>query len=310
MRVRVTEQHAQAIADLYENSNEQERYCLDFKAKHIETKLPDDLRPFVDKIYEETRGLVLDYKDLGNLVPRVRALVGASSTERKSQDHVEQTMGWLKRNRLFATVMVIGIIVVGISKVIEAVGKIRGEVGSLTTPVDPPATKAVPPYESTFRALAPGNENFQEVLRLFKDDLLAIRKRYSADRVQAENSRLVDHYTGERQKFLRDWRVKKSEGGSATVGKPVIGSAGSKAVRVAVACPDGMAMQAGSSVNSGGPGCSSPTENGDGAFATVKQVGEGRAGCTLSVKCRYPDEFVAAKVDAERAELREVATAP
>lgn len=73
----VNDAHVQIMRQIYDSSKLEERLCVTFKQDHIELSLKDEsLRWLVDKIYQETRGMIIDYCDLSNAVPRLRTFVG------------------------------------------------------------------------------------------------------------------------------------------------------------------------------------------------------------------------------------------
>ncbi len=75
----VTAAHVEAVEQLYSSSVHEEKKCVEFKRRHIEHGVrSESVRPFVDEIYGETRQLMWDYRDLSNMAPRLRALVGTS----------------------------------------------------------------------------------------------------------------------------------------------------------------------------------------------------------------------------------------
>jgi hypothetical protein len=76
--VSVEQCHVATLANLYKSACHEEDYCDDFKRKHIERELRDESRrPILDRIYQDTKGMLVDYWDLSNLVPRLECLVGS-----------------------------------------------------------------------------------------------------------------------------------------------------------------------------------------------------------------------------------------
>ena len=75
----VVDAHIQIVQQIYESSSQEEQNCIAFKKEHIECSLKDEnFRWLVDKIYAESRDMVIDYRDLSNLVPRLRTFVGTA----------------------------------------------------------------------------------------------------------------------------------------------------------------------------------------------------------------------------------------
>ena len=75
----VTDGHVEVVKQIYDSAALEDRRCVQFKQEHIERGLKDEsLRPLVDRIYQESRDMLIDYKDLSNLVPRLRTFVGVS----------------------------------------------------------------------------------------------------------------------------------------------------------------------------------------------------------------------------------------
>ena len=78
----VSDAHVQIVRQIYDSSKLEERLCVKFKQEHIELRLKDEsLRWLVDRIYAETRDMIIDYRDLSNVVPRLRTFVGTLSNQ-------------------------------------------------------------------------------------------------------------------------------------------------------------------------------------------------------------------------------------
>jgi hypothetical protein len=76
--VSIEQRHVATVANLYKSACHEENYCRDFERKHIERELKDELlRPLLDSIYQDTAGMLADYWDLSNLVPRLESLSGS-----------------------------------------------------------------------------------------------------------------------------------------------------------------------------------------------------------------------------------------
>jgi hypothetical protein len=73
----VSDAHIEMVRQIYDSSRQEDRTCVSFKQEHIERGLKDEsLRPLVDNVYQETRGMIIDYRDLSNLIHRLRTFVG------------------------------------------------------------------------------------------------------------------------------------------------------------------------------------------------------------------------------------------
>jgi hypothetical protein len=74
----VTEIHIEIISQIVTRSDYHERSCVQFKQDHIEKNLRDEsMRPLLDQIYAETRGEVINYSDLHNVIPRLKTYIGS-----------------------------------------------------------------------------------------------------------------------------------------------------------------------------------------------------------------------------------------
>lgn len=74
----VTNAHVEIVSQIYESSIHEERWCIQFKRDHIEHSTHEEsVRPILDKIYGESRDMLIDYRDLSNVVPRLRTFVGS-----------------------------------------------------------------------------------------------------------------------------------------------------------------------------------------------------------------------------------------
>lgn len=75
----VNDAHVEMVKQIYDGASQEERNCVAFKNEHIECSLKDEnLRWLVDDIYAESRQMLIDYKDLSNVVPRLRTFVGTT----------------------------------------------------------------------------------------------------------------------------------------------------------------------------------------------------------------------------------------
>ncbi len=76
----IKDAHVQIVKRIYESSTLEENISIRFKNEHIDCQMKDEnLRWLVDKIYSETRGMLIDYQDLSNLAPRLSTFVGTDS---------------------------------------------------------------------------------------------------------------------------------------------------------------------------------------------------------------------------------------
>ncbi len=84
----VTTAHIEIVQQIYKSAITEEHSCVVFKEDHIENSMKDEsLRFLLDNIYSESRGMVIDYRDLSNLIPRLRTFVG---TVPKFEKELEQ----------------------------------------------------------------------------------------------------------------------------------------------------------------------------------------------------------------------------
>jgi len=74
----VTEAHIEIISQIVIRSEYHEKACIQFKHDHIEKNLRDEsMRPLLDHIYAETRGQIINYSDLHNVIPRLKTYIGS-----------------------------------------------------------------------------------------------------------------------------------------------------------------------------------------------------------------------------------------
>lgn len=72
----IVDVHIETIKQLYESSKLEEDYTIRFKNDWIcKSLLHEEMRPLLDDIYGDTRNLLVDYRDLSNVVKRLRALL-------------------------------------------------------------------------------------------------------------------------------------------------------------------------------------------------------------------------------------------
>lgn len=79
--VNVNQRHIDILEQIYESSKLEENQCVSFKHDHIERSLKDESLRYslIDKIYADSRGQIVDYKDLSNLSYRLKTFVGSKS---------------------------------------------------------------------------------------------------------------------------------------------------------------------------------------------------------------------------------------
>ena len=83
----VTAAHIEIVQQLYRSSKLEEQATIRFKQDWVYKRLPhEEARPLLDKIYGDTRDQLIDYRDLSNVIPRLRTFVGASSSSEVLQD--------------------------------------------------------------------------------------------------------------------------------------------------------------------------------------------------------------------------------
>lgn len=74
----VTEAHLQIVDQIYRSVKREDDGTVQFKNDWVYKTLPhEEMRPLLDNIYGETRNMLVDYRDLSNLVPRLKTFVGA-----------------------------------------------------------------------------------------------------------------------------------------------------------------------------------------------------------------------------------------
>jgi pyrimidine deaminase RibD-like protein len=85
----VTSAHVELLQQLYKSAVFEERLCIRFKKEHIERRLKEEsLRGLIDRIYAESRDMLIDCKDLSNLAPRLTTFVGTQ--RRNSPDDADR----------------------------------------------------------------------------------------------------------------------------------------------------------------------------------------------------------------------------
>ncbi|HQF21741.1 MAG TPA: hypothetical protein PLT37_10940 [Kiritimatiellia bacterium] len=77
----VEERHIDIVRQIYDSSQHEDGLCVMFKREHISRPLKDEsLRvSLIDRIYGDTRDMIVDYVDLNNLVHRLRTFVGTKT---------------------------------------------------------------------------------------------------------------------------------------------------------------------------------------------------------------------------------------
>lgn len=80
MPLSVSDAHVEIVRQIYESASEEERDCVTFNREHISRRLKDEeLRWLVDEIYRQSRSMLIDYRDLSNVAPRLRTFVGTAA---------------------------------------------------------------------------------------------------------------------------------------------------------------------------------------------------------------------------------------
>jgi diguanylate cyclase (GGDEF)-like protein len=89
----VTAAHVEIVQQIHDSAAHEEERCLRFKRDHISRSMKvEGLRWLVDDIYKQSKGMMIDYHDLSNLVRRLRTFVG---TMPKLERELEQKFGIL-----------------------------------------------------------------------------------------------------------------------------------------------------------------------------------------------------------------------
>lgn len=82
IEISVEDRHVKIINNLYSNCDFDENDCRRFKDENICISLKnEDFRPVVDKIYEVTMGVAVDYRNLSNLRACLETFVGTKFTK-------------------------------------------------------------------------------------------------------------------------------------------------------------------------------------------------------------------------------------
>jgi len=105
------ESHIEILNQLYESSISEEKYTISFKGDWVHKPLPhEEMRPLLDRIYSETRGLVGDYSDLPNIVRRIKTYRRSDEDSKGTGKYIlfkpnlygvelnaTNILGWIKR---------------------------------------------------------------------------------------------------------------------------------------------------------------------------------------------------------------------
>jgi hypothetical protein len=76
----VTAANIEIVQQLYRSSKLEEGVTIRFKQNWVHKHLlHEEARPLLDKIYGDTRDQLIDYRDLSNVMPRLRTFVGSGS---------------------------------------------------------------------------------------------------------------------------------------------------------------------------------------------------------------------------------------
>lgn len=74
----ITQAHVEIVEQLYKSSKHEELLTVEFKNDWISKSLPnEEVRPILDHIYADARDLLIGFRDLSNLLPRLKTFVGA-----------------------------------------------------------------------------------------------------------------------------------------------------------------------------------------------------------------------------------------
>lgn len=103
----ITEAHVEVVNQLYRSSKNEDSITVNFKNDWVYKSLPhEEMRALLDSIYAETRNLLIDYRDLSNIVPRLKTFIGVRSrpTEILQDFHLKPSFFGigLNLNRLLA----------------------------------------------------------------------------------------------------------------------------------------------------------------------------------------------------------------
>ena len=80
---RVRERHIELVSQLFDSSQVEEHLCIRFKENFVNKSIPhEEMRPFLDRIYGETRDQLIDFQDFSNLVPRLRTFIDEATSGR------------------------------------------------------------------------------------------------------------------------------------------------------------------------------------------------------------------------------------
>ena len=88
----VEQRHVHIVRQIYESSRLEDEVCANFSHGNIHRAIKDNSLRYclLDKIYEDTRGMIVDYFDLSNLAPRLETFVGpTSSVARLNLDDID-----------------------------------------------------------------------------------------------------------------------------------------------------------------------------------------------------------------------------
>ena len=78
MKGGVADQHIEIIRQLCESSQHEEHSCVNFKKRYIACALKDEkMRTILDSIYARTRGLLIDYRDMSNIIHRLKVFTSS-----------------------------------------------------------------------------------------------------------------------------------------------------------------------------------------------------------------------------------------
>jgi len=73
---RVVEGHIEIVRQLNDSARYEEELTIQFKNDWVHKSLPhEEVRPLLDNIYANTRDLLVDYKDMSNILPRLKTFL-------------------------------------------------------------------------------------------------------------------------------------------------------------------------------------------------------------------------------------------
>jgi hypothetical protein len=72
----VTTTHIDILEQIYKSSKMEENCSIEFKRDWVHKSLPhEETRPLLDKVYSNTRSMLIDFRDISNVVPRLKTFI-------------------------------------------------------------------------------------------------------------------------------------------------------------------------------------------------------------------------------------------